>query len=643
MQASHAQPTVTKLPFWRQIRWNLVLYSVLLAALPITFVIAITLPRRSSYDVTQVIGQLESIGQVKANQISDWLTSSEDGIRLILADPARYADFVALLAAEDATRQTQVSETLLRLQAAHGAYKTFFIYNPRGEILASSTSGDVGKNVRTQPYYNASLTDTTYVQSPFYELGSRGLGLYLTHQIVDGSGQVSGIFAASLELDTMGRIMTESIGGFPESGETYLVSVQSNYLLTRSRFEGYPLLQAYHSDGIDAALGGKTGSGRYASYRDVGVIGNYHWLPKLQAALLVEVSDSEALAGSLLDRDTNILVALVAGLVAAGFGFFFASNVAKPIGTLTKAAVAIAAGDYSRQVDVTSSNETGQLAHAFNTMTAELNRNILELQHLNEELEARVALRTYEFQVARDQAERANQVKSMFLASMSHELRTPLNAVINFTKFVVKGLMGPVTERQEQTLNTVVNSAQHLLSLINDVLDMSKIESGSLNLFVEENVDLNEILENTVTTARSLLDEKPIELTVDVQEQLALELGDRQRILQIMLNIVSNACKFTEKGSIVIKAYRKNGHVQMSVSDTGPGIAPGDQAAVFEPFKQTDTGLRQGGGTGLGMPISRSLAEAHGGSIRLESKPGHGTTFHVTLPVKSEKLTPSFN
>jgi signal transduction histidine kinase len=248
-----------------------------------------------------------------------------------------------------------------------------------------------------------------------------------------------------------------------------------------------------------------------------------------------------------------------------------------------------------------------------------------------------------ELGVALQQAERANAVKSSFLASMSHELRTPLNAVINFTKFVVKGVMGPINERQQQTLNTVISSAQHLLSLINDVLDMSKIESGALNLFVEDNVDLNEILKDATTTAQSLLDEKPVELRLEVRDELPLMVGDRQRLLQIMLNIVSNACKFTENGSITIRAFQENGHVELAVADTGPGIPIEDQPAVFEPFKQTETGLRQGGGTGLGMPISKSLVEAHGGSIRLESTPGQGTTFYVTLPVKSDKLTPSFN
>ncbi len=241
---------------------------------------------------------------------------------------------------------------------------------------------------------------------------------------------------------------------------------------------------------------------------------------------------------------------------------------------------------------------------------------------------------------ARERAERSDQVKSAFLASMSHELRTPLNAVINFTRFVIDGDTGPVNEQQTELLTEVVGSAKHLLNLINDVLDMSKIEAGSLNLFIEDDVNLNGLVTSVLTTGRALLNGKPTRLNTEIEENLPLIRADRQRILQILLNIMSNACKFTDEGEIRVNMSQKNGEVTIAVSDTGPGIAPADQAMVFEAFKQTKTGLRQGGGTGLGMPIAKSLAEAHGGRLWLESEFGKGTTFYVVLPIKSEVLVP---
>ncbi len=266
-----------------------------------------------------------------------------------------------------------------------------------------------------------------------------------------------------------------------------------------------------------------------------------------------------------------------------------------------------------------------------------------ELQHTNATLEQKVKDRTSALEHAKEEAERANLVKSAFLASMSHELRTPLNAVINFTKFVAKGDMGPVNIQQVDTLKEVIDSAKHLLNLINDVLDMSKIEAGSLNLFIEDNVDLTSLLESVEMTGKSLLVDKPVALAVEVEPDLPGIRGDRQRILQVLLNIMSNACKFTQQGTIRLAVRQVGQDIVMSVQDTGPGIAPEDQSLVFEAFKQTHTGLRQGGGTGLGMPICRNLTEAHGGRLWLESEVGKGTTFFVSLPVQSEQLVPMFS
>jgi signal transduction histidine kinase len=151
---------------------------------------------------------------------------------------------------------------------------------------------------------------------------------------------------------------------------------------------------------------------------------------------------------------------------------------------------------------------------------------------------------------------------------------------------------------------------------------------------------VREIIQTAAATAEALLIEKPVALKIHIEENLPLVTGDRQRILQIMLNLLSNACKFTESGFIEINARLENSEILFSIKDTGPGIPSEDHAAVFEPFKQTETGLRQGAGTGLGMPISKSLVEAHGGQLWLESIPSKGTTFYVTLPVQSKILVP---
>jgi signal transduction histidine kinase len=203
--------------------------------------------------------------------------------------------------------------------------------------------------------------------------------------------------------------------------------------------------------------------------------------------------------------------------------------------------------------------------------------------------------------------------------------------------------MGPVTPEQVETLDEVIDSAKHLLNLINDVLDMSKIEAGSLTLFIEENVDLAAILNSATNTARALSRDKGLTVTLEIDSDVPPLRADRQRVLQAILNIVSNAVKFTEKGGVTLNAKRDGDEVVIAIRDTGAGIAPEDQAGVFEAFKQTKTGLRQSGGTGLGMPITKSLIEAHNGTIALQSAEGQGTTFTLRLPIKSDKLTPMPN
>lgn len=282
-------------------------------------------------------------------------------------------------------------------------------------------------------------------------------------------------------------------------------------------------------------------------------------------------------------------------------------------------------------------NKNKQLEQDLQDSAIEIQATVDEFLRAQTELEQSKA----ETERAREEAERANQIKSAFLANMSHELRTPLNAVINFTKFVAAGDLGVVNDAQKDMLTEVVDSAKHLLSLINDVLDMSKIETGSLKLFVENTVDVRVLLMAAITTGESLLTDKPVIITADVATDIPTIRGDRQRILQIFLNIISNACKFTENGSIKVHARKEDNQIVVSVEDTGPGIAEDDRDAVFTAFRQTTSGIRSGSGTGLGMPISKNLVEAHGGRIWFESTLGKGSTFFVSIPVESDVLVPT--
>lgn len=265
--------------------------------------------------------------------------------------------------------------------------------------------------------------------------------------------------------------------------------------------------------------------------------------------------------------------------------------------------------------------------------------NVVRLYTQREAAEDKARIALAAESVARKEAEQANNAKSSFLASTSHELRTPLNSIINLTSLVRRGAIGPVNEKQEELLTHVWDSSRNLLALINDVLDMSKIESGSLKLYKQPGVDLATVITSAHDAILPLTRGKPIALKVEIQEGLPSLTADENRIRQILLNILSNAVKFTDEGQICVEARQQDGSVLITVRDTGSGIAPEDVELVFEQFVQTESGLRQGAGTGLGMPITKSLVEAHGGRIWLESELNVGTTFYVELPIAPEQAS----
>ncbi len=231
-----------------------------------------------------------------------------------------------------------------------------------------------------------------------------------------------------------------------------------------------------------------------------------------------------------------------------------------------------------------------------------------------------------------DRLREMDRLKSQFLANMSHELRTPLNSIIGFSRVILKGIDGPLTDMQRQDLEAIHGSGQHLLGLINDILDISKIEAGKMELAFEE-VDLRAIIKGVMSTAIGLVKGRPIDLVQKVSDDLPTVWADPVRSRQILLNLVSNASKFTEKGSITVEAVADARFVRVSVRDTGIGIPQEKLDTIFEAFTQVDASTtRKYGGTGLGLAIARRFVELHGGEIWVESEVGVGTTFSFTLP-----------
>jgi signal transduction histidine kinase/HAMP domain-containing protein len=240
------------------------------------------------------------------------------------------------------------------------------------------------------------------------------------------------------------------------------------------------------------------------------------------------------------------------------------------------------------------------------------------------------------------QLELASRHKSQFLANMSHELRTPLNAILGYTELIVDQIYGDVPEKIGEVLDRVQKSGRHLLGLINDVLDLSKIEAGQFTLDLSD-YSFSDVVQTVISSVGSLAAEKQLRLTVELAPDLSVGRGDARRITQVLLNLVGNAIKFTDKGTVAVRVSASDGAFLAAVADTGPGIKEEDQEKIFEEFQQSDSSATKNKtGTGLGLAIAKNIVELHGGRVWVESTLGEGSTFYVRIPVRSEphEVTP---
>lgn len=336
--------------------------------------------------------------------------------------------------------------------------------------------------------------------------------------------------------------------------------------------------------------------------------------------VVVEQPYSEALSsvfGTLRRTAGFLLLGLGLAFVAS---YLLARTFSAPILRLQRGAARIGAGDLSARIDVQSGDEIEALANEFNKMAA-------QLEEYTTGLEKMVSQKTA-------QLEQANRHKSEFLTNMSHELRTPLNAIIGFNELVSRGKAGPISDQQKEFLNDSLNSARHLLQLINDVLDLAKVEAGKMD-FRPQSVDLEQLIGEVRDVLRGLATSKKLRIECSVDPLVSPVVVDSARVKQVLYNFLSNAIKFTnEGGTITIRVQRETAtHFRLDVEDTGIGIAPEDTHKLFIEFQQLDAGHgKRYAGTGLGLALTKRIVEGHQGRVEVASTLGKGSTFSAILP-----------
>jgi signal transduction histidine kinase len=503
------------------------------------------------------------------------------------------------------------------------------------EQLRSSLLEPVRRNsgidYSRRPAFVRARADKQYLGPVHFVRGSQP---HMTASLSEGVPG-NGVIVADLDLSPIREIVERARVG--STGYAYAVDDRGelvthpdiNLVLRHTSFAALPQVQAAlrsNADPLDTAMVGRDENGTK-------VLSAYKTVEPLGWRVFVEEPLSEAYAPLRAAIWRTALLLVVFLLLAVATSVYLARRLVQPIESIQVAAAKIGSGELDQQIVVSSNDELGALADEFNRMAAQLRESYAGLELKVEERTRELATALSELDEKSHELEAASQHKSDFLANMSHELRTPLNAIIGFSQVLREEIVGGINEKQAEYLEDILSSANHLLSLINDVLDLSKVEAGQVELQVAP-FSLQEALERGVSMVRERATQDGVHVTLHANGSLDAVTGDERRIRQVIFNLLSNAVKFAPAGGQVdIEATQSNGEVTVSVADTGPGIAAQDLDRIFEEFQQTDLGANQAEGTGLGLALSKRFVEMHGGKIWCDSELGKGSTFRFTLPL----------
>jgi signal transduction histidine kinase/CheY-like chemotaxis protein len=663
---------------------------LLIALIPLTLVSVAAFRSAESTLEQEATTKLRAIARGKARQIESYLLDRKRSV-MALARTQSIAD--ALMGMSFAYQEggigsgdyedlDQLHRPYLKYFKDSGGFHDLFLISPDGDVIFSvNRDEDLGTNVATGPYRTSALakvvaavrnSEEARISDFEYSPTTNEPASYVGAAVRQG-GKFVGVVVAQLTTEEIWELVQDTTGlGY--SGET-IIGVQVGekaVFVAPSRHDPYAAFRRrvlFHTsrDGpLLRAVTGDSGEGLAMDYRGRKVLASWMYLPLNRWGMVVKIDADEAFAPVKALRKLSFGIAGVAALLVLAMTILLTRTMARALQQLTRATQLIARGNLSVRAPINSHDEIGELALNFNAMAERVQENNYAISRANEELRAyrdhlqdlvnertrELADANNELVRAKESAEDASRAKSQFLANMSHELRTPLNAVIGYSEMLEETAVDDARDDDAEDLRKIRAAGKHLLGLINDILDLSKIEAGKMQLYIED-FDVSQTINEVVSMCKPLLEKNDNKLDLRLAPNVGIMHSDAVKVRQSLFNLLSNASKFTEKGTITlsvdVRAHdpatlapgavgvgERGDELVFSVKDSGIGMTPEQLARLFRPFTQADASTtRKYGGTGLGLAITRHFCEMLGGGIQVASEVGQGSTFTFYLPRKA--------
>ncbi|MBA4422729.1 MAG: hypothetical protein C0390_06445 [Syntrophus sp. (in: bacteria)] len=642
---------------------------VLLSVIPMLFITVLNFTNARKNLVEVRLEAMDSIARLKGTAVENYfqnirreIRAAQDfyNIRLNLPVILRHVhnrthpDYLAAKKDLDSQFKTMVEQKDLL---------DFHLLDPQGRIVYTSHGDEARQLLKPVPDPTGKAVTAGRKGIHITEMFPNPLhdnrpGILATGPIRDISGRFVGLVAIEVNAQPLFDPLADR-AGLGATGETFIARKEGAGVLFLSPIRYRPLeVFRLHSEAdplvgapIRLAVQGKEGSGVSIDYAGHEVLAVWRYLPYLDWGMVVKMQIQEAFAPVIrLRLITNVIIA-VALLLIAVMALAWSRSISRPLRALMAGASVISQGSFGHRIEVHTRDEIEQLAESYNDMAEKLGHSYEEIAAHNRGLENRVNERTEELnktnldlQLAVQAAEDANRAKSDFLGNMSHELRTPLNAIIGFSEVLEDGLYGDLNDRQKIYVDNISNSGRHLLSLINDILDLSKVEAGKMEFDVSR-FPIRAVLDSSVVMLKEKALKHGIALSVEIEPDADIHVeADERKIKQILFNLLSNAVKFTPDGGRVTVRARlaavENGSeeqrmLEVCIEDTGIGIKEEDLPKLFGEFTQLHQSVltKEYEGTGLGLALTKRLVELHHGRIWVESEYGKGSRFYFTLPV----------